>query len=326
MIKYSFVVPIYKDGALAGEFCEEFQRVFRGYLGKDAIEDDVEVIFVNDGSPNDSYAILRDQVCPRFAFAKAIDLSRNFGQPVAISAGYRHARGQYVGTLNVDMEDPPAELIPLLEAIQSGEFDFVGGRYKSRDVPLMNKVTSNLFSRLLNRLTGYAVPLDMASSRVMNRRFVDEYNRLTETSRYIPALESWMGFRRGWVMISHQRRTRGTSSYDFKRRMLMALDAIVSFSDLPLKMVAASGMLIAAVGFAMMALLIVGKLFFTDFRPGFTSTVSVIVFMGGVQIIVTGVASLYIGRILREAQGRPLYIVRDSCGVEARSSDQPPLA
>src|SRR4051812_11333429 len=101
-ILYSFVVPIYNDAYLAAEFCAEFDRVFRAYLGIEQIEAQAEVIFVNDGSHDDSFTVLRDDVCKRFAFARAVDLSRNFGQHVALSAGYRFARGKYVGCLNVD--------------------------------------------------------------------------------------------------------------------------------------------------------------------------------------------------------------------------------
>ena len=313
MIKYSFVVPIYNDGELAADFCAELDTVFRAYLGVEKIESAVEVIFVNDGSRNDSFAILRDQVCPRFPFAKAIDLSRNFGQHIAISAGYRFATGEYVGYLNVDMEDPPSQLPVLLDAIQRDQLDFVGGRYKTRDISLWNKLTSKLFGWVLNTFTGYDVPLDMAASRVMSRKFVDVYNQLTEKSRYLPGLESWIGFRRGWATIEHRKRTRGKSSYNFKRRLLIAIDSIISFSDLPLKMAVVLGMLVGVVGFLMTMGLVIGKLFFIDFRAGYTSTVSIIVFMGGVQILVMGLASLYIGRILREVQNRPLFIVRETC-------------
>jgi dolichol-phosphate mannosyltransferase len=315
MIKYSFVVPIYNDGAFAADFCAEFQSVFRKHLGIEAIESQVEVIFVNDGSRDDSFAVLRDQVCPAFAFAKAVDLSRNFGQHIAISAGYRFAKGEYVGTLNVDMEDPPSQLPILLDKAQQEQLDFVGGRYKHRDVKLMNKLTSRMFGWVLNTFTGYEVPLDMATSRVMSRKFVDAYNSLTERSRYLPGLESWLGFRRGWVMIEHQRRARGSSSYNFKRRLLMAVDSIISFSDLPLKMAVVAGTLIAVVGLLMTMLLVIGKLFFVDFKAGFTSTVSIVVFMGGAQILVMGLASLYIGRILREVQNRPLFVVRETHGL-----------
>jgi dolichol-phosphate mannosyltransferase len=309
-VLFSLVVPIYNDGYLAEEFCSDFEQVFQRYLGKSSIEDDVEVIFVNDGSRDDSFLTLRDVVCEKFKFAKAVDLSRNFGQHVAASAGYRFARGDYVGYVNVDREDPPSELVRLLDAVRSGEHDFAGGCYRKRDVRFLNRVTSKTFMWLLNELTGYSVPLDMAAARVMNRRFIDAYNALTEKSRYLPGLESWLGFRRTWIPIDHRPRTRGKSSYNFRRRLALAFDAIVSFSDLPLKLAVALGAVVALLGFAMSLYLIIQKVLFADIQPGYTSTTCLIVVMGGVHIFVLGLASIYIGRILREVQGRPLFVVR----------------
>jgi glycosyltransferase involved in cell wall biosynthesis len=311
-VTYSFVVPIYNDGYLAEDFCREFERVLLQYLGVEQLAGLVEVIFVNDGSKDDSFAILAEKVCPRFSFVRAIDLSRNFGQHIAITCGYRYAKGDIVGYLNVDMEDAPDQLPLLLDQIRTGRFDFVGGLYNKRRVPLFNKITSKLFARLLNLFTGYALPLNMATMRVMNRRFIDVYNQLTEKSRYLPGIEAWMGFRRGWVPIAHRRRERGASSYNFKRRLLMASESIISFSDLPLKMAVVLGTSVAFLGLVMTGLLVISKLFFIDFRAGYTTTVSIIVFMGGVQIGVMGLASLYIGRILREVQNRPLFIVRET--------------
>lgn len=312
----SLVVPIYNDGALAEEFCADVEAVFQRVLGTETIENDVEVIFVNDGSRDDSFEVLRDVVCEKFKCARVVDLSRNFGQHVAISAGYRHATGDYVAYLNVDREDPPDQIPLLLDEIRKGEADFVGARYKEREVPFFNRLTSRVFMWVLNRLTGYDVPLDMAALRIMNRRFVDAYNSFTESSRYLPGLESWLGFRRTWVLINHRKRTRGKSSYNFSRRFKLAFNTILSFSDLPLRISVVLGMLVALLGFAMNVVLVITRIFFENVALGFTATVSIIVFLAGVQIFVTGVAGLYIGRVMREVQGRPLYVVRTTYNFE----------
>ena len=311
MARYSFVVPIYNDGVLVDRFCAEFQTIFQTYLGLEQIDPLVELIFVNDGSRDDSAQLLR-AACDRYAFAKAISLSRNFGQHIAISCGYRHATGDYVGMLNVDMEDPPDQIPLFLEFLQRGDHDIVYGLYERRDVSLSQRLSSAVFNVLLNRLTGANFPLNTSTLRVMNRRFLDAYNGLVEKSRYIPGLELWLGFRHGYVVVRHQRRTEGRSSYNVRRRFRMAVDSIISFSDLPLRMVVAVGFLVAGIGFLLLLTLVVEKLSGKDFLPGYVSTVSIVAFMGGIQILVVGLASLYVGRILREVQNRPLYVIQDT--------------
>ncbi len=311
MIEVSWVVPIYNDGYLAGDFCREFEEVFSKHYGTQALEEKAEVIFVNDGSRNDSYAELK-ALGSKHRFVKVVDLSRNFGQHVAITAGYRYAKGKYVGCTNVDMEDPPDQLLLLLEKIRGGEYEFVGGRYESREMSFMNRLTSRLFLRFTNFLTGFNVPRDMAMCRLMERKLVDQYNQLTEKSRFLPGIEAWLGFRRVWVMVRHRPRRKGRSAYTFARRLALALESVISFSDLPLRLAVLVGSLVAAAGFFGVATLVALKLFNGDFQAGYPSTIAAIVLMAGVQIMVTGIAGLYVGRVLRETQNRPVFVVRET--------------
>jgi glycosyltransferase involved in cell wall biosynthesis len=306
----SFVVPIYNDAELAGDFCEEFQRVFQAYLAQPHLRGHVELIFVNDGSRQESAFTLKS-LCDRFEFLKVVNLSRNFGQHIALSCGYREARGAYVGMLNVDMQDPPDQIPLLLDFIRTGEYDIVFGLRNEVHASRLTRLTSRVFHKALSKLTGYEMRSNTSTLRLMNRRFVDAYNSLTESSRYLPGLEFWIGFRRGYVNIAHRARMKGRSSYDFTRRFALALDSIISFSDIPLKLAVLVGSVVAFVGLFLTLVLIIQKLFFIEMRPGYTSTVSVTVFLGGVQILFIGLASLYIGRILKEVQRRPLYIVGD---------------
>jgi len=321
---YSFVVPIYNDGALARDFCVEMAAVFRPYLGHDDIARDLEVIFVDDGSSNTSPELLK-ATCDEFPFAKCMVLSRNFGQHIATSAGYRAASGDYVGTLNVDMEEAPRYLPAALDALKQGDFDIAGGQHTGRPVGLATRTTSFLFNFLINRLTGYQIPPNATTMRVMTRRAVDVYNGLTEKSRFMPALEGWLGMRYVRVPLEQQPRKAGTSTYNFRRRLRLAYSSVISFSDFPLRLAVKFGMLVACFG-ALLALgFILQQLFGTSLLPGYTSTFVVIVFLGGVQIAVTGVASLYIGRILTEVQKRPLFVVRETYGGELRAMDEPVL-
>lgn len=315
VIRYSFVVPIYHDADLAEEFCREYERVFQDYLGQPQIHEQVELIFVNDGSTDDAAATLAS-LPGRFPFVRVINLSRNFGQHVALSCGYRHARGQVVGMLNVDMQEPPDQIPLLLRHLEREDCDIVFGLRRRRAGSAADNLTSRLFGFVLNKLTGYDVPLNSATLRVMNRRFVDAYNALSESSRYLPGLESWLGFKRGYTEVIHQERRRGRSSYSFRRRLAMAAEAIVSFSDLPLKISVFFGFGVVAVSFLLAGVLALQKLFFVEVQLGYTSTMCVIVFLGGVQLSVIGLASLYIGRILREVQRRPLYVIRNTVNLD----------
>jgi len=308
---YSFVVPIYNDGYLAEPFCQEFEKVFVDYLGRKEISEHVELIFVNDGS-SDKSSIELANVSSRFPFVRVINLSRNFGQHVAISCGYKHAQGDVVGMLNADMQESPDEIPKLLRALQSEDADIVFGLRRSRSGARIDSLTSRVFGFLLNKLTGHEVPLDISTLRVMRRGFVDAYNSLSESCRYLPGLESWLGFKRGYVEIAHRPRATGKSSYNFGRRLKMASEAIISFSDLPLRITVAAGFVVVIVGFLLTLSLVLQRFFFAEVLLGYTSTVSIVVFLGGVQLMVIGLASLYIGRILREVQRRPIYVIKST--------------
>jgi glycosyltransferase involved in cell wall biosynthesis len=307
---YSFIVPIYNDGYLAESFCVEFEKVFIKYLKKDFIHENVELIFVNDGSKNNSIEQLI-ALLEKYKFVKVIDFSKNFGHHIALSCGYQYAKGEFVGMLNVDMQEPPSEIPKLLDFIKENNFDIVYGLSESRKTTFINRITSKLFSFVLNWLTKSNMPSNVTTLRVMNRKFVNAYNSLTEKSRYIPGLETWIGFKHGYLPIVHKEREVGESAYNFSKRLKMAMEAIISFSDYPLRIMVGFGFIISIIGFLAILLLIFSKLFFINYQPGFTTTISLIIFLGGIQIMAIGFASLYIGRILSEVQNRPLFIINE---------------
>jgi glycosyltransferase involved in cell wall biosynthesis len=308
MPAYSFVVPIYYDGYLARPFCEEIEKEMRLFLEMEDISREIEVIFVNDGSRDDSQRLLRE-VAQSFPFVKVIELSRNFGQHVAVSCGYRFASGDYVAMMNADMQDPPDQIGALVEKLRRGDCDIVLGLRQARQGTWHEELTSRAFNALLNALTGAKTPTNVASLRMMTRPFVDAYNTLNEKSPYIPGLENWLGFRHGYVLIRHQRRAMGKSSYTFRRRLHMATESIVSFSDLPLRLAAVLGFIVSGLGVLLVGRLLVMRWLFSEILPGYTSTMSVIVLLGGANLTFLGLLGLYVGRILREVQNRPRYVV-----------------
>jgi glycosyltransferase involved in cell wall biosynthesis len=311
MAHYSFVVPIYNDGYLAEAFCEVFSQVMKSYLGCEDIDGAVELIFVNDGSTDDSQERLTALSRSR-RFVRVVEFSRNFGHHIAVSCGYGFTSGDFVGLINVDMQDPPDQIPLLLDYLRNSDCDLVIGSRPARKDGFITKVGSRAFYATMNFLTNSRRPTNLAVLRLMTRRFVDVYNRLSEHRPYVNGIEEWLGFKQGYVPIAHRPRATGKSSYTLFRKFRLAFDAILSFSDLPLKLTAGFGLVCSTVGFALCSYLVVARMLSSAFQPGFTATISVVVFLGGVQILSIGLLSLYIGRILQEVQHRPRFVIKST--------------
>ena len=308
-MKYSLVVPIFFDGYLAPALCAEVELVMAEYLHGARIQDEFELIFVNDGSSDDSIGTLLD-LQKSFRFVRVIELSRNFGQHAAIACGMREARGDVVMRMNVDMQDPPSEIPKLLRAIDGGEFDLVVGQYASRASPLLNRVTAHIYFSSFKFLTGFATPQNTSPLRAMNRRFVDAYNALTEKSRFPQGLDQWLGFRHHYIPITHRARVDMRSSYNLMSRSKLALNGILYFSDRPLQLVASAGFVAAVVGVLLGFYVVAEKLFGSSLLPGYASIASIALVAFGIQVGCTGLVGLYVAKIFREVQNRPLYVVR----------------
>ena len=304
-MKLSIVTPIYKDAELAADFITEVMKVDFHEINL------VEIIFVIDGGEfND--ANLLSSIAKTNSLVKVILLSRNFGQHIALSAGYANSIGDYVCMINVDMQEPPSEISKLLHVINNQkDIDIIYGLRTNRMDSYFKSLSSKLFNLLLNKLTGDKTPINVATIRIMTRKFIQSYNELTEKSRYIPGLENWIGYEKEYIPIVHKHRKLGKSSYTLKKRMKMAFESIISFSDLPLRWAAYFGFLLSSLGFLFLFILLILKIYLIDFKPGYISTISFIIFIGGIQIFVIGIASIYIGRILKEVQNRPLYIIKE---------------
>ena len=316
-LRYSFVVPIYRDAALAADFCTSFHEAFRSRLGVDEIADDVELIFVNDDGTRETTVELM-AVCDRFSFAKVIELNRNFGQHIALSCGYRYASrrarrdaqrrpgGPALGDPEADRRRSNRRDAEMAICLRTS-----GGR------PAGRRWTSRIFNWALNKATGDDLPLNLGTLRVMKRAAVDRLNDLPERSRFLPGLESWFGFRtrlrRDDPAAANRRAAPATApraACGWRSRRSSPSRIYRSGSS------SCSAWWCPRIGFALALFLVISQLLFTDYQPGYPSTVAAVVFVGGVQIAVIGLASLYIGRILTEVQHRPLYVVRRTYKLE----------
>lgn len=312
-MKYSVVVPIYNDGYLAATCAQEVRDVFCSILGTQHIAQEMELIFINDGSRNDSLSTLIG-LCSTFDFVRVIELSRNFGQHQALAAGFHEARGEIVVRMNVDLQDSPSDLPLLLTALHEGDCDLVIGQYDTRQSPLKDRITSKIFFWMFKYLSGIEVPHNSSPMRAMSRRFINAYNQLTEKSRFPQGLDQWLGFKQHYVTIEHRERQDGKSSYTFRKRLALAMTGILYFSDRPILLVASFGFVAACAGFAVGLYVVAAKLGGATYLPGYTSIVAIGLLAFGIQLTALGLIGLYIGRIFREVQNRPLYLIRETYG------------
>lgn len=310
-MKYSIIISIYNDGALAEECTKSIMDVFSNIVdAKIDFHSQVELIFVNDGSKDRSLEHLL-AVRNKHSFVKVINLSRNFGQHEAIACGFREAKGEYILRMNVDMQDHPNEIPKLITAIKGGRYDIVVGQYEKRNSPLKEKVTAYLYFELFKLLTGMPTAQNTSPLRIMNRRFIDAYNQLTEKTRFPQGLDQWLGFRHAYVTINHRKRTQGKSSYNFWSRSKLALNGILYFSDRPLTLIGMAGIGIALAGAGLGVAIIIQKLTGSTLLPGYASLASIALLGFGLQMGCMGLLGLYMGKIFREVQNRPLYIVQE---------------
>lgn len=308
-MQYSIVVSIYYDAYLAKPLCQELHNVMSKYVSCNDISSKVELIFVNDGSRDDSIEVLI-KLAQDFNFVRVIDLSRNFGQHAAIACGIKEAKGQVVLRMNVDMQDPPYEIPKLLDVMKATDCDLVVGQYAIRHSPWINRFTAYIYFKVFKFFTGFETPQNTSPLRAMNRGFVNAYNSLTEKSRFPQGLDQWLGFKHKYIEIDHKARKDNKSSYNLFTRTKLAINGLLYFSDRPLTLVVIAGFLFSMCGIALAFIFVFGRVMGLNFLPGYLSLISLGLIAFGLQLGCTGLVGLYVSRIFKEVQNRPLYIIR----------------
>jgi dolichol-phosphate mannosyltransferase len=302
------VIPAYNEAEVLPLLYQRLTTVM------DALDEPYEMIVVDDGS--------RDGTVARLAAFAAADprlkylcLARNFGHQVALTAGLDHASGQAVVTMDADLQHPP-ELLPELIAKWREGFDIVyTERQNTADAGLVKRLTSRLFYGLINRASATQIPLNAADFRLLDRKVVDSLARLPERARFLRGLIAWVGYQQTVVPFEAPERAAGQTKYTLRKMLRFALDAVTSFSSLPLRIAGYCGFLASIAGFMLGAVTIYQKLFVPDRNlPGYTTIVVLILFLGGLQLICLGIIGEYIAKIYEEVKGRPLYLIRDAVG------------
>jgi dolichol-phosphate mannosyltransferase len=297
----SIVAPVYNEQELAEAF------VTRACAA--AAEFEFELVLVNDGS-SDGTPELLDRIAAADSRVRVIHLSRNFGHQAALTAGLEHAAGDVVAMIDADLQDPP-ELIPDMIAQWSQGADVVYAVRKQREGETAFKLaTASWFYKLFDKLAQVDLEPNSGDFRLLDRRALDALLAMTERSRFLRGMTVWVGFNQTAVSYERDARSAGETKYTLRKMLRFSLDAITSFSHLPLQLATYVGMLSASVAFVAIPVVIILRLF-DSYLPGFGAITIAILLLGGIQLIALGVIGEYVGRIYDEVKHRPLYIVRE---------------
>ena len=307
-VELSVVVPVFNEEANLPELFRRLREVLEALLPS------WELVLVDDGSRDRSWDLIRE-LAAADARVRGIRLSRNFGHQMALAAGLDTARGVAAVIMDADLQDPP-ELIPELVARWREGFEVVYAvRTRRSGDGAFKRFTAAAFYRLLRRITRVDIPLDTGDFRLMGRSALDAFRRLPERHRFTRGLVSWLGFQQVGVPYAREARHGGETGYPLRKMVALAVDAITSFSHVPLQMATVLGFGVSAFAFAYILVVIVLKLAGVSW-PGYTSLMAAILFLGGVQLVMIGLLGEYLGRVYDEVKRRPLYLVRETAGGE----------
>ena len=304
----SIVVPCYNEAACLPLLHERITGAARAAVG-----DDYEIVFVNDGSRDDSWAVMQRLAATDPALV-AINLSRNHGHQLALTAGLDLCGGAQILIIDADLQDPPELLGDMRAAMTTQDADVIYAvRRKREGETLFKKATAALFYRVLDRVTDTPIPLDTGDFRLMSRRALDAFLSLPEQARFIRGMVAWVGFRQLPFPYDRAERHAGETNYPIGKMMRLAFDAVTGFSTAPLRFASHAGLALTGASLLLFVYIAIG--FFTGSAvQGWTSTMLVVVLLGAVQMFVLGMIGEYLGRLYIESKHRPLYIVADVAG------------
>ena len=300
---FSIVSPIYY-----GEKMLE-TLVSRIELSINSITDDYEIILVNDCSPDGSWQKIKE-ICATDQKVKGINLSRNFGQHYAISAGLSLCSGEWIVVMDCDLQDRPEEIPHIYNKAQEG-FDIVYARRVVRHDGFFKRISSKIFHSVFDWLSGIKTDSSISNFGVYNKIVIDEYNKMGEVARSFDSLIKYLGFYTAAVDVKHDSRGEGKSSYTLKKLLSLSFDVMISNTNKPLKMAIGFGFFMSFISFCLAVFNVIAKYVGNIGVEGYTSTVFSIWFVGGILLMMLGILGLYVGKIFDQVKQRPIFVIRE---------------
>jgi glycosyltransferase involved in cell wall biosynthesis len=306
----SVVVPCYNEESSISLFYEKTTEILTAHL---EMQEPItpEFIFVDDGSADATSGVLK-KLAAQDSRVRYIVFSRNFGKEAALLAGLKKAQGQYIITMDADLQDPPSLIPPMLKAVDSGEFDCAGSRRITRKgEPPVRSFFARCFYRLMKKISDIEIVDNARDFRLMSRAYLNAILSLDEHNRFSKGIFPWIGFRVKWFEYENIQRIAGETKWSFWRLFLYSLDGIIAFSSKPLAMASLFGIIIFTLSFVFIALIIIRKILFGDPVDGWASTICVILFCSGIQLFTVGILGQYLAKTYTEVKHRPHYIIRE---------------
>lgn len=306
MTKVSIVVPCYNEQEALPAFYHEIMKVCMEH------QIDYELIFVNDGSSDDTLEQLRE-LSKRDRNITYLSFSRNFGKEAAMFAGFCNASGNYIAVMDADLQDPPSLLPEMLKVLESGDYESVATRRVTRTgEPPVRSWFAKRFYQLINKISDADIVDGARDFRLMKRSMVDAIISMNEYNRFSKGIFGWVGFRTYWMVYENIERVAGKTKWNFWKLTKYAIDGIISFSQAPLSIASWFGVIMTAVSFIFMAVIIIRRLFFGDPVAGWASTICIMIFIGGVQLFCLGIIGQYLAKTYMETKHRPHFIISES--------------
>ena len=303
MKKITIIIPAYNEEESLPPLYERLEKLMNSMENYE-----FEILFVNDGSKDNTINLIKEyrQKDKRISY---VDFSRNFGKEIAMIAGLDYATGDCVIFMDADLQDPP-ELIPeLVKYWEEGYDDVYAKRNSRKGETWLKKFTSKMYYRVLQHLTNVPIQKDTGDFRLLDRRCVEALKSIRESQRYTKGLFSWIGYNKKEILYDRDPRAAGKTKWNYKKLVDLSIDGITSFTTSPLRWSAIMGVIVSIAGFIYMLYIIIKTIVSGIEVPGYASTMVVILFLGGIQLIFLGVIGEYLGRAFYETKGRPLYFI-----------------